>query len=186
MIWLMPFGLAMLIGPYFVLRWRDDKQQPRDPDLGIKFGLHFLLTIAILLLVTGVSIIAADFLLQISTHQRDFTLKTGGMRTGFALTVAGAFLAPIFFYMVWTKTNDALLPSVRRFFIGSRFIVSGMVSIITLATMLIDVFQDRSQGFGSSAELVMPLLGVFSVWGTEMCLSVFFLMTSRPRSTAGI
>lgn len=52
-------------GMYFMLRWRDAKEARSDPDLGIKFGLHFLMTGTILLLVSGVSVMAGSLLSQI-------------------------------------------------------------------------------------------------------------------------
>lgn len=105
------------------------------------------------------------------------------MRTGFALAIAGGAMTPIFFYMLWMKTNDAKYPFVRRMFQGCRLMISGIVTIFSLTFLMLTTFAEANAN-NTRPDTIFGLLGVFSIWVSEMCLAVFFLMISRPQATA--
>src|SRR5205085_1642989 len=58
---LLPFILPGLAIPYAVLRARDSREHP-DSQLGLKVGLYYFLSVGILQLLSGLTVISVDLL----------------------------------------------------------------------------------------------------------------------------
>ena len=57
---LAPFVLLGLAIPYAILHARDSRGVERDPHLGLKTAMYFFYSLSILIVLTGLTIIAVD------------------------------------------------------------------------------------------------------------------------------
>jgi hypothetical protein len=153
---LIPFVLLGLAIPYIVLRARDSREHP-DPQLGLKAALHYFLSVSLLLLLTGLTVIAVDLLTREDAPRgqvEDYEV----IRTGVALASSGAAFAFLHFILL-TGTDDRRNPIARRTFTGWRFAIHGLVVVSCVTTCLVIVLQKDFKW-----QTVKGLLGVLLVW----------------------
>src|SRR5438128_1314873 len=87
-----PYVLLGLAIPYAVLYMRDSRNEEHDAEIGLKSALYFMLSLSILLILTGLTIIVVDFLEDnraTGPGSRPFSDFTRGQRNGFAMMVSG-------------------------------------------------------------------------------------------------
>lgn len=177
---------------YAILRWRDGKQQRRDPQLGVKFGLHVLLTVSVLVLVSGASMVAADQFRKIAEDENmsspndryeydEFSGRprrssssisssaenkflTPATRAGFAMMLAGVLLGGGEWYLIFSRTNDLKWPSTRRAFIGARTILHGLIVTGALTGLLIAAFMEKDPM--STSESIITRQVMYALLGT--------------------
>jgi hypothetical protein len=164
---LVPFFLVGLAYPYLVLRIREGKGIDADPQLGIKAGLHFFLSLGIILVLNGLTIIFVEVL----TADDQGGLRTdGAIRVGFALIASGALFALIH-GLCLLGTNDGRYPMARRTFTGARLAVHGIVVLITVTAMLVVLLQKESK-----FKQLKPFIGVLIVWVPAWVLHLVLMM----------
>jgi hypothetical protein len=119
----------MLFGPvvlYVIARWRAHRAPVIDPQLGLKFALHWFATAAFHLALAGAMLLI-------------FTIIAPGMSAakGDQYRIAFAALVPAglvlgLHAMLLRRTNDLEVPGVRRLFLGYNMIVTGLVGFVAL------------------------------------------------------
>jgi hypothetical protein len=176
------FLLTLLVG-YILLRQRDNQRQERDPELGIKVALHFFFSVCLLLLLTGLTVVTVDAMT--STKAGRLAPPRDGMsaaqRTGWGLAVAGLLLSVLHFVLVKAMTNDSRRPAARRFFLGWRFVINGLVFVITVAGLIVTLFQ---KDFGDD-NTRKTYLAILLIWGPAWLIHLILLRVlsdglSRP------
>lgn len=125
---------------YVIARWRANRDQLADSQLGVKFALHyFAMTALHLALAAGTLLVFA----MISNLPSD--VKSPIYRSSFGLLVpAGIVLAA--HLSLLGKTNDAIVPGVRRLFMGYNLIVVGLFGFLALIASFESLFQKGSSG----------------------------------------
>src|SRR5437879_1585705 len=123
--------LLSLAIPYAILRLRDAGSPKQDPQTGLKAGLYFFSNLALMILLSGFTVIIVDLLLEDQQPQRLFEREGGGRlpgeqplqpdkslspakRTGWALVLAGFVFFLLHFILVKAATNDRHFPAARR------------------------------------------------------------------------
>jgi hypothetical protein len=166
------FLLSVLVG-YILLRLRDNQRQERDPELGIKVALHFFLSVSILLVLFGLTTVVVDLL----TSKRAAGLAAVGdemstaQRTGWGLTVAGGLLSLLHFALLKGMTNDSRRPAARRFFLGWRFVINGLMFVFAVSALIVTMFQKEM----GNEDLRKTYLGMLLIWGPSWLIHLILL-----------
>lgn len=185
-VWIIPLALVGLAVPYVTARMRERTGQ-LDPHIGVKTAHWFFFTTGIFLMLSGLTFICVE-LMEIDNRPRGgafmgvrapFT-EAPAVRIGLALIITGGIFALLHRLLLLT-TNDAQMPQVRRAFAGLRFIVSGLVVLISMAVFLSILLQVRSE-----FSQIKPLLGVMIVWVPSWFLHLAFLLITTPRATSDV
>lgn len=183
---LFPSLLLGLAIPYAVMWLRNAQGIERDPQVGIKVGLYFFYSLAILLIVNGVSILVIDAVTDAKAFRaspfddddwpgtpagRGTSALRPAQRNAAALVLAGVFFTVIHFVLIKAGTNDRDFPATRRLFVGWRFAIHGLV-VMGAATLLLMVLFQRNRG---DPEAQQTLVAILLVW-TPSWLVHFFLL----------
>jgi hypothetical protein len=156
---------------------RDQKLRKPDPQLGLKTAFHVLHTMAVILLLIGLSLSVGDLLQGVLTgNQRNageapIGARRGApppdddggfwnpmQRTAAALTACGT-LFTLFFWLLLTGTNNRRYPAVQRVFMGGRLALSLLVVFLAVTTIAAISVQKNPE-----FEPVELLIGVLVVW----------------------
>jgi hypothetical protein len=192
----MPFLLLGLAIPYAILHARDARGVERDPQLGLKTVMYFFYSVCILLVLTGVTIIAVDTVRE--TKQAGFGVQprpgvvgmpppqrpspdvwfNGTKRTGAALMFAGFSFGLLQFILIKTMTNDRRWPLPRRVFGGWRLAVAGIVVLSALTHLSIVFFQENLQ-----PDALKDPFAVLVVWGPAALVDLVLLRVRSQRSS---
>lgn len=124
---LLVFGPLLL---YPFARWKANREQIHDPQLGIKVVLHYFALLAFQL-----TLLAAVILI-FTLFSKDSSGKGELYRGGFALLIpsAGVLVAHFVFLK---RTNQDQYPGVRRLFLGYNLALTGLIGF----AMLLFAFQ---------------------------------------------
>lgn len=184
---LFPAGLA-----YIALRVRDQRNTRPDKWLGLKTAFHLVHSIAVLMLLIGLSVSAADLMQgQLGGQPRNQqpapqpNLFGGGgraplppppkdefwttaQRTAVALTASGFLFAVIFWGLLVTGTNDRRYTTVWRTFVGGRLAVGLLVVFAAVTTLGVILAQKDPK-----MEPVEMLSGVLIVWVPASAVHLF-------------
>jgi hypothetical protein len=68
---LAPFALLGLAIPYAVLKSRDARAEEHDPEIGLKSALYFIFSLAILIVLTGLTVLVVDALMESEDTSRN-------------------------------------------------------------------------------------------------------------------
>jgi hypothetical protein len=179
-----PLVLLSLAFPYAVLRLRDAHSKEPDPHLGFKAAQGYFFSLAVLLVLTGLTLIAVDVLLPLGvpgSARPEFPSPC--QRTGAALIVAGGLFTLIHGLLGLTLRDPQGPSPVRRVFLGCRFAVHGVVLMVTLTALLVMLFQ-RRDGLHESGAVTQArnfFLGVLLVWGPSWLVHlILFRLASVP------
>jgi hypothetical protein len=184
---LSPFVLLGLAIPYAILHSRDSRGLERDPHLGIKTALYFFYSLSILVVLTGLTIIAVD---MVQERQGLFGMPgqarapqstqwfNDAKRFGTGLIFAGVVFGLIQFVLLQTMTNDRRWPLPRRVFTGWRLAISGLVVLITFSALVVNLFQENVE-----LKSLKNWLAILSVW-TPAALVDLILLRYRSRRYA--
>jgi len=184
-----PFVLLGLAIPYAILHARDSRGVERDPHLGLKTALYFFYSLSILVVLTGLTIIALD---MVKEQQGLFGAQAPGpmrapqsnqwfndaKRVGTGLIFAGFVFGLIQFVLLQTMTNDRRWPLPRRVFSGWRLAISGLVVLTFFTTLVVNLFQENLK-----LESLKNWLAILSVW-TPAALVDLVLLRYRSRRYA--
>ncbi len=112
----------LVVGPlvlYPVARWRANREPYADPQLGMKVALHYFKLLSFQLLLIG-----GTMLLYAIISKGD---EKGDLyRAAFGFLVPGGIVFAVHMVMI-KKTNDLVMPSVRRLFLGYNLLVTGIL-----------------------------------------------------------
>lgn len=161
--------LAPLVG-YILLRVRDSQRQENDPELGIKVALHFFLSLSILLIVNGLATVTVDAMTANKAAPPRNEMSPA-QRTGWGLAVAGLLLSLLHFALVKSMTNDSRRPAPRRFFLGWRLVIHGLMFVFTVAGLIVTMFQ---KDFGND-NTRNTFLGLLLIWGPSWLIHLILL-----------
>ena len=116
-----------LFGPmilYVLARWRANRAGTPDPQLGLKFALHWFATSAFhLALASGAGLVFA--LISPGSSKGEL------YRAVFAMLVPAGIILGVHL-MLLKRTNDDEVPGVRRLFLGYNLFITGLVGFISL------------------------------------------------------
>jgi hypothetical protein len=143
-------GLVGTIFPillYVIARWRDHSAEDRDPQLGLKFALHFFRVQSYQLLLFGTAMLLYSMLSkELKGDLREYVWRPAMafiVSSGIVFGVTTAILA---------RTNNYNYPSVGRLFNGYNLMVSGLIGFAALTAGFQAMFQKGSSGeFGRIA-----------------------------------
>jgi hypothetical protein len=170
---LFPFLLLGLAIPYAILKARDGRLEDHDPEIGLKAVLYFLFSLAILLVLLGLTIIVIDALVDRGGWAgREFSTA---QRTGAGLVLSGFAIAVFHVVLIFGFTNDRRYPDTRRMFVGWRFAIHGLVTLTAFTMLVVQVFQ-KDVDF----ESLKPTLGTLLVWTPSWLLHLILLYIYRP------
>ncbi len=118
-----------LFGPmvlYLIARWRAHRAPVVDPQLGLKFALHWFATSAFHLALMGGVLLVFTII-----GPGPSSGKGEAYRMAFAMLVPAGLVLGVHL-MLLRRTNDLEVPGVRRLFLGYNLIVTGLVGFISL------------------------------------------------------
>jgi hypothetical protein len=168
-----PMLLMALAIPYAVLRLRDSRSEHQDPQVGLKSGLHFFLSVGIVLALSGLTFVVVDLLkdkpgipvpagpagpaFRQPVAQAETFSTT--QRNGWAMVVSGVAVALFHLLLLVVMTNDRHWPAPRRIFTGWRFAIHGLVVVYALTATIVTLFQKEL-----NREELKRFLGTLAVW----------------------
>jgi len=148
-----------LFGPlvlYALARWRQNRSGTPDPQLGLKFALHWFATSAFHLALAG----AAGLIFAVISPGSG---KGELYRVVFALLVPAGIILGIHL-MLLKRTNDDEMPGVRRLFLGYNLFVTGLIGFISLVMGFQILFAKGSAA--PVSHMIASLVLVYcSAWG---------------------
>jgi len=126
---------------YVVARWRDNRSPSPDPQIGLKFALHFFRVQSYQLLLFGTAMLLYSMLSkELKGDMREFVYRPAFgflVPSGVVFGVATAMLG---------KTNNYSHPNVGRLFNGYNLMVSGFLGFAALIWGFQALFQKGSSG----------------------------------------
>jgi hypothetical protein len=147
---LMIMAITSLLFPlilYVVARWRDGKAPVADPQLGLKFALHFFRVQSYQILLMG----AAMFLYALLSKELKGEARELVWRPAFGLMVPAGIVMGVSMAMLG-KTNNYNFPIVGRIFSGYNLMISGFIGFTALIAGFQAMFAKGSSGeFGRIA-----------------------------------
>lgn len=179
-----PYLFFSLVASYVILRVRDARSGGApDPDLGFKTGLHFLLSLAITLLLIGFTVLATEAIDRFVADgaanswrptSSSSSFATPAFKTGFALTLSGVLFTAVFGAFLHLRTNNRSEPAAARTFTGWRFINGGLTVMFALTALLVSLFMDRGH---DGSRVLMG--GMLIVWAPATLVEMFLLGRNR-------
>lgn len=149
-----------LFGPmvlYILARWRQNRTGANDPQLGLKFALHWFATSAFhLALAGGTGLIFA--IISPGSGKGDL------YRSVFAMLVPAGIIMGVHLALL-KRTNDEEVPGVRRLFLGYNLFVTGLIGFIALVMFFQILFAK-----GSAAPVSHLVGSLVLVYGTAWAL----------------
>jgi hypothetical protein len=121
----LPFAMFGPMVLYIIARWRAHRTSTVDPQLGLKFALHWFATTAFQLALMGGVLLIWTIIRPGSGGKGDL------YRVAFAMLVPAGIVLGVH-VMLLRRTNDQEVPGVRRLFLGYNFIVTGLVGFMAL------------------------------------------------------
>jgi hypothetical protein len=131
-----------LIGPlllYPVARWKANREQVSDPQLGLKVALSYFALLAFQL------VLLAAVIILFTVFSKGGSGKGAAFRAGFGLLIpaAGVLVAHL---VLLRRTNQERFPGVRRLFMGYNLAVTGLVGFAALLFAFQMFFKRGSAG----------------------------------------
>jgi hypothetical protein len=190
-------GLAVA---YLSLRIRDSRSETPDPELGIKSAYHAFMSVGILLVLTGLTISATDFLSELfedkQKQQPQFLPpqfgpqgKFGQMqqvpvrqpdedpfdrlsqRVAWPLVISGCLFSLVGLLLLTAGTNDGRFPAVKRTFGGLRLIIEGL-NVMAGVTFLITLLFQKDVTEMRAYAIALALI---VIWFPAAAVQVFLL-----------
>jgi hypothetical protein len=177
-----PMLLLGLAIPYAVIHLRSQPGLQRDPQIGIKVALYYFFSISILLLLSGLSILVVDALVE--TGPGRVPISRGGdmreaQRVGWAFVVSGAVFSLVHLLVIKGMTNDNDWPATRRVFVGWRFAIHGLV-VLAATTALLTVLFQKDMGDSQARKTIV---GILIIWVPSWAIHLILLryLRDQPR-----
>ncbi len=141
-----PYLLLGLAVPYAVLYVKDRRNEEHDSEIGLKSALYFMLSLSILLILSGLTVLVVDFLTEedrMPAAARRSSEFSDIQRTAFAMMVSGFAIGLFHLVVILGFTNDRRYPATRRVFVGWRLAICSLIVLIAFTVLVIQVFQIR-------------------------------------------
>lgn len=126
---------------YVIARWRDHRAPVADPQLGLKFALHFFRVQSYQLLLFGTAMLVYSMLSkELKGEMREFIYRPAFgflVPAGIVFGVATAMLG---------RTNNYAYPAVGRLFNGYNLMLTGFIGFAALIWGFQALFQKGSSG----------------------------------------
>jgi hypothetical protein len=117
----------LVVGPlvlYPVARWRANREAHPDAQLGMKVALHYFKLLAFQLLLIGGTMLLYAIISKMNEKGELYRAAFGFLVP--AGIVFGAHM------MLIKKTNDEVMPGVRRLYLGYNLLVTGILGFVAL------------------------------------------------------
>jgi hypothetical protein len=166
LIYALAFTLLSFAFLYVVLRLRSAGSEPRDPHLGFKAVLHYLLSLSVFLLLSGLTMVVVDLMNAAerkasegkngAADRAEQPLFSATQRNGVALALSGAVFAALYWSLLRAATNDNRWPLVRRLFAGWRFAIHALVILFVSTWLMMILFREDVEKRGARLRLERP------------------------------
>jgi hypothetical protein len=185
---------------YVAVRIRDARHARPDPAIGLKSAFHLVHSLAVLMVLAGLSLSASDLMQgQLGGQPRNQPAQppfvgvgmrpppapppkdefwNTAQRSAAALVASGVLFGLIFWGMLLTGTNDRKYPIVRRTYVGARLAVCLLV-VFTAVTVVGLVLAQKDP----KMEPVELLAGVLIVWLPGSAVHGFLFQQAAKRPT---
>lgn len=141
---MMVIGIVSTMFPillYIIARWRDHNSSAPDPQLGLKFALHFFRVQSYQMLLFGTALLLYSML----SKEVKGELREHVYRPAFAILVPAGMVFGVTTGLLG-RTNNYNFPSVGRLFNGYNLMVSGIIGFAALNAGFQAMFQKGSSG----------------------------------------
>jgi len=135
----------MLFGPvvlYLVARWRAHREPTNDPQLGLKFVLHYFSTLSFHVALAGGTLLLYTML---RPGGDDHQGKSQMYRLAFGFIVPSGIVL-VLSLVALVRTNDATLLGVRKLFAGFNLLITGLAGFAALILGFQALFMKGSTG----------------------------------------
>jgi hypothetical protein len=168
-----------LLGPllvYPIARWKAHREQYADPQLGVKFALHYFALMAFQLVLFA-AMLAIYTLFSKSGHKGELYR----MAFGFLIPAGGVLAAHL---ALLKRTNEDLFPGVRRLFLGYNLIITGLLGFATLLFAFQVFFAKGSAGDAGRLAIagVLVYVGAWAACGIQFGRLVMGAPPAPPAS----
>ncbi|MGN6104273.1 MAG: hypothetical protein ACTHU0_04150 [Kofleriaceae bacterium] len=156
----------LLVAPgllYVLARWRAHREPVPDPQLGLKFLLHFFSSFALQVALAG-----GALLLYTVMSPGPSDVKSPAYRMALGLLIPGVAIAWLPLSLL-RRTNDLELPGVRRMFSGYNLLVIGLFAFLGLVLGFQALFaRGSSDGLGhAGGSMILVYGGACAVIGSR-------------------
>ena len=127
---------------YVIARWRANREQRVDSQLGIKVALGYFAVLGLQLALMGLTMLFYGFLSTMPSDE-----KGEIYRTAFGLIVPAMIVLAVHMGLLG-RTNQEEFPGVRRLMLGFNLVLTGTFGFIALVMAFIALF-----GKGNAGEL---------------------------------
>ncbi len=156
-------SLFLLMIPYILTHWRNDKEGIKDDQVGIKVILNYFLFSGVqILLATAAALTAALFSGEIAR-----VVNHGASQLGVSVII-GVILVGTHKALL-AKTNNDQHPRTARFYSGLQLLITGIITITALAMLLTILFNGYGKAIGAP-------LGLLLVYGIAWLIFVSSLL----------
>jgi hypothetical protein len=143
---------------YIVARWRAHREPIADPQLGIKFVLHYFSIIAFHLALAGATLLIYTMIKPGGgSETMDSESKSESYRMAFGFLLPAGMVLAAHLAMI-RRTNDVQFPGVKRLFYGFNLLITGLAGFAALVIgFQALLFKGSTHGmahFGGAAILV--------------------------------
>ncbi len=179
----LPYFLLALAVPYAVLKARDGRHGPADPQLGIKVGLQFFFSLSLLLVLTGLTVISVDLVMRIDRFQPADrqSFPNPAQKLALGLIISGLLFGLLHFLFLLTLTTQPFTSPVRRTFLGWRFAIHGLVVMTATTLLFVSLFFMRGdRGDMGWSETRRFTIGMLLVWLPSWFLHFVLLRVGSP------
>jgi hypothetical protein len=208
MLSVLPLVVLTLMIPYLTLRIRDAQSAERDPEIGFKALLWAFISLSVVILLTGATVIVVDLVVDAKQKQpaifqpapqagpfgqqlpppapkkEDF--PNTAQRTGGAIMAVGLIGILIHALVLVLMTNERRWPAARRAFIGWMLAFNGVIVMVDATSLLVLIVQKDFD----EPNVINALLGVLLVWMPAWVVTFSFLRSfarqpyHRPTTSA--
>lgn len=179
MLVILPVALWLwVVGPlliYPVARWKANREQVSDPQLGLKVALSYFALLAFQLALLAAAIIL------FTLFSKGGSGKGGAYRAGFGLLIPAAGV--LFAHLALLKrTNQDRFGGVRRLFLGYNLAITGLVGFAALLFAFQMFFKRGSAGDEGRLAIagVLVYVGAWAACGIQFGRVVFGESSSGP------
>jgi hypothetical protein len=169
---LIPLLLLGLAIPYAVLALRDGREVERDPQVGWKSVLYFILSVCILQILTGLTILLIDLMTETVPARRSGL--NDAQRAALGTMIAGFLFGAVHLLLILQASNARRFPAARRVFLGARLAVHSLVVLGSLTVLLMQMM-----AVDVRAETLKTTFSILLVW-TPSWIIHLLLMRSAP------
>ena len=169
---LFPFLLLGLAIPYAILSLRNVQNEDTDQQIGLKSCLYFIFSLSILLVLTGMTVIVVDFMMEdrLTGSSRKIADFNEAQRNGTALMVSGFVIGLFHLTSIIAFTNDRRFPATRRVFVGWRLAIHSLVVLAAFTVMMVQIFSVNVKW----DSLKVPF-GILLVWAPSWLIHLLLL-----------